>query len=50
MTEELAFGCTGIQTAMEANSLAEMPVVLAGNEQQQREYLGRMTAEPLVAS
>lgn len=50
VTEELAYGCTGIQTAIEANSLAEMPVVLAGNKEQQRKYLGRMVEEPLMAA
>eukprot|EP00051_Salpingoeca_urceolata_P010903 m.133968 g.133968 ORF g.133968 m.133968 type:complete len:410 (-) comp16900_c0_seq5:99-1328(-) len=50
ITEELAWGCSGVQTAMEANGLAEMPVILAGNDQQKTKYLGRMTEEPLVAS
>lgn len=50
VTEELAYGCTGIQTAVEANSLAEMPVVLAGNKEQQKKYLGRMVEEPLMAA
>lgn len=49
-TEELAYGCTGIQTAIEANSLAEMPVILAGNKEQQKKYLGRMVDEPLMAA
>eukprot|EP01147_Barroeca_monosierra_P002482 gene2482-5412_t len=49
ITEEIAFACSGVQTAMEANSLAEMPVILAGNDEQKKKYLGRMTEEPLVA-
>lgn len=28
LSEELAYGCTGIQTAAEANGLAEAPVIL----------------------
>lgn len=48
--EELAYGCTGVMTAIEANSLAEMPVIVAGNDEQKREYLGRMTNEPLKAA
>lgn len=48
--EELAYGCTGIQTAIEANGLAEAPVILAGNEAQKKKYLGRMTEEPLMAA
>ena len=48
--EELAYGCTGIQTACEANGLAEAPVILAGNEFQKKTYLGRMTEEPLMCA
>lgn len=50
ITEELAYGCTGIQTAIEANSLAEMPVILAGNKEQQKKYLSKMIEEPLMAA
>ncbi|KAI9597418.1 acyl-CoA dehydrogenase/oxidase [Syncephalis fuscata] len=50
VTEELAYGCSGIQTAIEGNNLAQAPVVLAGNEAQQRKYLGRMTEEPLMCA
>ncbi|NXO45883.1 ACADM protein, partial [Locustella ochotensis] len=50
ITEELAYGCTGVQTAIEANSLGQMPVIIAGNEQQQKKYLGRMTEEPLMCA
>ncbi|ORX73068.1 hypothetical protein DL89DRAFT_274062 [Linderina pennispora] len=39
----------GIQTAIEANGLAEAPVILAGNDAQKKKYLGRMTEEPLMA-
>lgn len=34
---------------MEANGLAEMPVILAGNDAQKHKYLGRMTEEPMMA-
>ncbi|KAH3778115.1 medium-chain specific acyl-CoA dehydrogenase, mitochondrial-like [Dreissena polymorpha] len=50
ITEELAYGCTGIQTAIEANSLGQMPVILAGNEEQKKKYLGRMTEAPLMCA
>ncbi|KAM3866160.1 medium-chain specific acyl-CoA dehydrogenase, mitochondrial [Diretmus argenteus] len=50
ITEELAYGCTGIQTAIEANSLGQMPVILAGNDAQKKKYLGRMTEEPLMCA
>ncbi|KAH9488485.1 hypothetical protein Btru_062327 [Bulinus truncatus] len=50
ITEELAYGCTGVQTAMEANSLGQMPVIIAGNEAQQKKYLGRLIEEPLMCA
>lgn len=50
ITEELAYGCTGIATAMEANSLASAPVMVAGNEDQKKEFLGRLIHEPLFAA
>ncbi|MGH0147834.1 UNVERIFIED_CONTAM: hypothetical protein FKN15_048054 [Acipenser sinensis] len=50
ITEEMAYGCTGVQTAIEANSLGQMPVIIAGSEQQQNKYLGRMTEEPLMCA
>lgn len=48
--EELAYGCTGMMTAIEGNGLAEAPVLVAGNEAQKKKYLGRMTEEPLQAA
>jgi len=50
ISEELAYGCTGISTAMEANMLAECPVLVAGNEEQKKDFLGRMTEAPLLAA
>jgi acyl-CoA dehydrogenase len=50
ITEELAWGCTGIATAMEANALAAAPVIVAGTEEQKKEFLGRLTGEPLFAA
>lgn len=50
ITEQLAYGCTGIQTSMLANTLAATPVLLAGNDEQKRKYLGMLTAEPRFAS
>ncbi|GAB1604699.1 medium-chain specific acyl-CoA dehydrogenase, mitochondrial-like [Argonauta hians] len=49
-TEELAYGCTGIQTAIEANTLGQMPVILSGNDFQKKKYLGRMIEEPLMCA
>jgi acyl-CoA dehydrogenase len=50
IAEQLAYGCTGIQTSMLANTLALTPIKLAGNEEQKQKYLGMLTAEPLFAS
>lgn len=37
--EELAYGCSGMMTAMEGNSLASAPVILAGNDAQKASTL-----------
>jgi acyl-CoA dehydrogenase len=50
LTEELAYGCTGIQTSITANVLALTPIRLGGTEEQKKKYLGRLTAEPIMAS
>lgn len=50
ITEELAYGCTGIATAMEANTLAAAPVIVAGTDEQKKEFLGRLTSEPVFAA
>lgn len=49
ITEEIGWGCTGIQTIFEGNARSQQPVILAGNEQQQKKYLGRMLEEPLMS-
>jgi acyl-CoA dehydrogenase len=50
ITEELAYGCSGIQTSITANTLAATPIILAGDDSQKREYLGMLTASPILAS
>ncbi len=50
ITEEFSYGCTGIATAMEANALASAPVIVAGNEEQKKKYLGMLTSGPLLAA
>ncbi len=45
--EELAWGCTGISTAILINNLAAIPIVLAGSEEQKKTWLGRMTGGQL---
>ena len=52
--EELAWGCTGFSTAVEANTLAQMPLILGGKETEKREKKERKTEEesssPLISS
>jgi acyl-CoA dehydrogenase len=48
--EELSWGCSGIQTSLACNGLATAPVVIGGSEEIKREYLGRLTEAPLLAS
>ncbi|CAO1325434.1 unnamed protein product [Diamesa hyperborea] len=50
VAEELAYGCTGIETALEASGLGQTPVILSGNAEQKKKYLGRLLDEPLVAA
>ena len=50
MTEELAYGCTGIQTSITANVLALTPIKLAGTDEQKKKYFGRLTSEPIMIS
>jgi len=42
---EIGAACTGIGTAMEANNLAQAPVIVAGNQSQKKEFLSPMTEE-----
>jgi acyl-CoA dehydrogenase len=42
VAEELAWGCSGMSTAMGVNGLAILPVLIAGTEEQKREYCGRL--------
>eukprot|EP00697_Spironema_sp_BW2_P002224 gnl/Spiro4/12994_TR6884_c0_g1_i1.p2 gnl/Spiro4/12994_TR6884_c0_g1~~gnl/Spiro4/12994_TR6884_c0_g1_i1.p2 ORF type:complete len:414 (+),score=151.22 gnl/Spiro4/12994_TR6884_c0_g1_i1:23-1243(+) len=50
ISEELAFGCSGIQTAIAANQLAEAPLIIAASDAIKKKYLGRMTEQPLIAA
>ncbi|MEM7607615.1 MAG: acyl-CoA dehydrogenase family protein [Myxococcota bacterium] len=50
VTEELAYGCTGIQTTVTANALASTPIILAGTKAQKKKYLGMLTEAPLFAA
>ncbi|MGE0397841.1 MAG: acyl-CoA dehydrogenase family protein [Kofleriaceae bacterium] len=43
--EEVAYGCTGINTSLSANSLGSMPLLIAGTDAQKKEYLSRLTSD-----
>ncbi len=42
IVEELNYGCSGISNAVGANDLATLPLLIAGNDEQQRTYLGAL--------
>jgi acyl-CoA dehydrogenase len=50
ITEELAYGCSGICTSMSANNLAATPIKLGGSPAQKKKYLGWLAKEPVYAS
>ncbi|KAL1130733.1 hypothetical protein AAG570_011974 [Ranatra chinensis] len=49
VSEELAYACSGINTVL-ASSLGPTPVMLAGNHEQKKKYLGRICEEPMIAA
>lgn len=50
VTEELAYGCSGIQTSITANTLGLTPIKLAGSAEQKKKYLGWLASEPIYCS
>src|SRR2546421_5562480 len=48
--EELCWGCSGIGTAIAANGLGHGPVIVAGTEEQKREWLPPLVDEALLTS
>ncbi len=48
--EELGYGCTGITTALTANSLAQVPVIIAGTDEQKREWLAPFEKEHAICA
>ncbi|RDI74688.1 Acyl-CoA dehydrogenase [Gaiella occulta] len=46
--EELNVGCSGIGTSIGANGLAAGPILVAGSEEQQKEWLGPLVEEPIL--
>lgn len=50
IAEELGYGCTGITTAIEANNLAEAPVIVAGSDALKKRFLAPMTEQFQMAA
>src|SRR5437868_2760575 len=48
--EELNWGCSGIGTSLVANGLGSAPVILAGSEEQRRQWLPPLVEEPILCS
>jgi len=48
--EELSWGCSGIAVTLVANTLGSAPVLLAGTDEQKREWLPQLIEEPLLCS
>ncbi len=45
VVEELAWGCSGFATSIMANDLGLMPIIVAGTDQQKKEWLGPCASE-----
>ena len=50
IAEELSSYCSGMYTALEANGLAQAPLIVAGNDEQKKQFLAPMTQEPMMAA
>jgi acyl-CoA dehydrogenase len=48
--EELCWGCSGIGTAIVANILGALPMLIGGTEDQQREWLPPLLEDPILCS
>jgi acyl-CoA dehydrogenase len=48
--EELSWGCSGISTTLTCNGLACAPIGLAASDKIKKDYLGRLSEAPLLAS
>ncbi len=50
IAEELASFCSGIYTALEANGLAQAPLIVAGSDAQKKQFLEPMTQSAQLAA
>jgi len=50
INEELSWGCAGISGSLTINNVASLPILIAGNEQQKKTYLGRLSHDHQLAA
>lgn len=50
ITEALAYGCMGMNTAIMANDLALLPIVIGGNDEQKKRFLTPFTESYKIAA
>ena len=50
ISEEMAYGCSGIQTALMLNQLAMLPILIAGNDAQKKKYFPWLVEDGKVAA
>jgi acyl-CoA dehydrogenase len=50
VVEELAWGCAGMATSIMCNDLGLTPILVAGSEEQKKEWLGRATRDFTLVS
>ncbi len=50
IAESMAYGCSGIQTALMLNQLATLPLVIAGTDEQKRRYLPWIIEDGKIAA
>ena len=50
IAESMAYGCSGIQTALMLNQLATLPLLIAGTEEQKRSYLPSIVEDGKIAA
>ncbi|WP_224364294.1 acyl-CoA dehydrogenase family protein [Hyalangium versicolor] len=48
--EELAWGCSGVATSLYVNDLANLPIVLAGTEEQKQRLLSHFSEKPKLSA
>ncbi len=50
IAEEMAYGCSGIQTALMLNQLGVLPLLIAGNDEQKKRYFPWLLKEGKIIS